>query len=239
MQTFLPYADFARSAAVLDQRRLGKQRVEVIQVVRALTVPGYAWRHHPAALMWEGYEEALGAYGVAVVEAWRALGFGDTCESTIRADLAAFGVTAIRAQEELAAGGALPPWLGDEAIHRSHRSALVRKDPERYRPLFADVPDDLPYLWPVRSPAVLEAEARRAAAQEARAARAAAKVVADAERAARRRSAAAKRAARTRKANRAAAARRAPDGVAAPEEATSPPAESGPTAPDDLRDRGL
>lgn len=216
MQTFLPYADFAASAAVLDQRRLGKQRVEVIQIVRALTVPGYAWRHHPAVLMWQGHEEALGTYGVAIVEAWRRLGFGDTCEPTIRADLAAFGVTATRTQQELAAVGALPPWLGDEALHRSHRSALVRKDPELYRPLFPDVPDDLPYLWPVRAPTVLEAEARRAAAQDARAARAVAKAAAEAERAARRRSAAAKRAARTRKANRLAAARTPPGDLAPP-----------------------
>jgi hypothetical protein len=47
MQTFLPYADFERSARSLDPRRLGKQRVECIQVVRGLTVPGYGWRHHP------------------------------------------------------------------------------------------------------------------------------------------------------------------------------------------------
>lgn len=214
MQTFLPYADFARCGAVLDPRRLGKQRVEVIQIVRALTVPGYAWRHHPAVLMWQGYEEALGTYGVAIVEAWRALGFGDTCEPTIRADLATFGVTGTRSQQELEAAGALPPWLGDEALHRSHQSALVRKDPERYRPLFPHVPDDLPYVWPVRSPNVLAAEARRLAAQEARAARAVAKAAAEAERAARRRSAAAKRAAKTRKANRLAASRAPADHVA-------------------------
>ena len=48
VQTFVPYADFARTAAVLDAKRLGKQRVEVIQIVRALTVPGYAWSSHPA-----------------------------------------------------------------------------------------------------------------------------------------------------------------------------------------------
>ena len=36
MQTFLPFADFAASAAVLDDRRLGKQRVETLQVLRAL-----------------------------------------------------------------------------------------------------------------------------------------------------------------------------------------------------------
>ena len=36
MQTFLPYADFERTAAVLDVRRLGKQRVEVLQICNAL-----------------------------------------------------------------------------------------------------------------------------------------------------------------------------------------------------------
>lgn len=66
MQTFLPYADFDRCAEVLDNRRLGKQRVETLQIMRALTVPGYAWQSHPAVLMWKGYEEALAAYGMAV-----------------------------------------------------------------------------------------------------------------------------------------------------------------------------
>jgi hypothetical protein len=202
MQTFLPYPEFAESAAVLDQRRLGKQRVEVIQIVRALTVPTYAWKSHPAVLMWQGYEEALGAYGVAIVAEWCRQGFGDTCEATIRADLDAAGVRALRTQAELAAAGELPPWLGDEALHRSHRSALVRKDPEHYRPLFPHVPDDLPYVWPVRSAKVLEAEARRAAAQRARAERAEAKALLEAERLARRRSRAAQKAARTRAAKR-------------------------------------
>lgn len=66
MQTFLPYADFSGSAAALDPRRLGKQRVEAIQVLRGLTVPGYGWRHHPAVRMWAGYEEALVRYGLDV-----------------------------------------------------------------------------------------------------------------------------------------------------------------------------
>lgn len=57
----------------------------------------------------------------------------------------------MRSQDELAAAGALPPWLGDEDFHRRHRSSLLRKDPEHYRPLFPDDPDDLPYVWPVRA----------------------------------------------------------------------------------------
>ncbi|MBA8793015.1 hypothetical protein FHX74_000609 [Friedmanniella endophytica] len=154
----------------LDVKRLGKQRVEVIQIVRALTVPGYAWANHPAVLMWKGFEEALGRYGLLACTLWTAHGFGDTCADTIRADLAAAGITGIRSWPELDAAGALPGWLGDETLHRSHRSALLGKDPHHYGPLFpADTPADLPYHWPVRSPAVVEREAKRAARAAARA----------------------------------------------------------------------
>jgi hypothetical protein len=149
MQTFLPYPDFHACAAVLDARRLGKQRVEAIQVLRALTVPGYGWRHHPAAAMWAGYEEALVRYGLVVCEVWCATGRQDTCGTTLREDLRrTTGVTDVRTQAELAGTGDLPPWLGDTAFHRSHQSALVRKDPAHYRPHFPDVPADLPYVWP-------------------------------------------------------------------------------------------
>jgi hypothetical protein len=173
MQTFLPYPDFAACARVLDTRRLGKQRVEALQIVRALLVPDYGWRHHPAVLMWKGYPEALGRYGLEVCGEWRARGFADTCQPKILADLSRLGVELVRGQEELAAAGALPPWLGDAALHRSHQSALLRKDPEFYGPRFPGVPDDLPYVWPVRSEQSLEAERRRLAAAARREERAA------------------------------------------------------------------
>lgn len=146
MQTFLPYADFARSAAVLDLRRLGKQRVEALQVLRATSVPGYGWRHHPAAKMWKGYPEALVCYGLAVCGVWAALGRPDTVAATLFIE---FG-RAARIQTELANAGELPNWLGQGDFHRSHQSSLLRKDPAHYRPIFgSEVPDDLPYVWPV------------------------------------------------------------------------------------------
>lgn len=148
MQTFLPFADFEMSARSLDTKRLGKQRVECIQVVRGLVRPGYGWRHHPAVKMWRGHEEALGRYGLTCCDVWLERGFVDTCAATIAADLAAAGVTMLRSQADLAAAGALPPWLGDEDFHRSHRSSLLRKDPDSYRDRFPDVPDDLDYVWP-------------------------------------------------------------------------------------------
>jgi hypothetical protein len=199
VQTFTPYADFEQSLRSLDLKRLGKQRVEVIQIVRALTVPGYAWANHPAVLMWKGYEEALGRYGLTSCEVWVERGFADSCAATITADLRAAGIPEIRTYDELAAAAALPPWLADEALQRSHRSSLLRKDPQHYGPLFPpDTPADLEYVWPVRSPAVVERELRKQENARRRAQRAAERQLQDLECARRRRSAAAKRGWRTR-----------------------------------------
>ncbi|MFI6760552.1 MSMEG_6728 family protein [Micromonospora sp. NPDC050417] len=149
MQTFLPYSDFRATARALDPRRLGKQRVEALQVLRALTWPRYGWRHHPAVKMWAGYEEALVRYGLDVCDVWSATGRGDTVATTLVVDFtAACGTDQVRTQPELAAAGDLPPWLGQEDLHLSHRVSLLRKDPDFYRPIFGDLPPDLPYVWP-------------------------------------------------------------------------------------------
>ncbi|MGC0380625.1 MSMEG_6728 family protein [Streptomyces sp. SAI-129] len=149
MQTFLPHPGFRDSALALDRRRLGKQRVEALQVLRGLIVPGYGWRHHPAVRMWTGYEEALVRYGLDVCRVWREHGHQDSCAASLVAGLAEIRPgEPVRDQPELADAGELPPWMGDEAFHRSHRSALVRKDPAVYAGLFPGVPDDLPYVWP-------------------------------------------------------------------------------------------
>ncbi|PWC07799.1 hypothetical protein DF223_00035 [Mycetocola zhujimingii] len=141
VQTFLPYPSFAESAAVLDRSRLGKQRVEALQLLRAVTIPTYGWRHHPAAKMWRGYVPALTKYALDMTDAWIARGHSDT----VRPQVLPFAPEAeALSQDELE----LPPWIGDEAFHLSHRSNLLRKDPEFYGEVFAGVPDNLPYVWP-------------------------------------------------------------------------------------------
>lgn|SRR5574343_853960 len=141
MQTFLPYPSFEESARVLDMRRLGKQRVEVKQLLLALGVPvgGHKpndhWASHPAAKMWKGHERFLCAYGVAICDEWLNRGYNDT----------------LYGQFVDAAVGkkwSKPLWLGNEDFHLAHKSNLIRKDPEHYRKFWPDVPDDLPYIWP-------------------------------------------------------------------------------------------
>jgi hypothetical protein len=144
MQTFLPYPSFAESARALDLPRLGKQRVETLQLLRAITIPTYGWRHHPAAKMWKGYVPALTRYGLEMTDAWLALGRPDT----VRPQLLLFAPEVEwMSQDELE----LPPWIGDPEFHRAHQSNLVRKDPAHYGPQFPGVPPDLPYIWPAQS----------------------------------------------------------------------------------------
>jgi len=83
MQTFLPFPDFQKSARILDNRRLGKQRVETLQILRALTYPNAAWRNHPAVKMWRNHRHALALYGVTICREWRSRGFCDRTEAKI------------------------------------------------------------------------------------------------------------------------------------------------------------
>jgi hypothetical protein len=145
MQTFLPYPSYIRSARVLDRQRLGKQRVEVKQILSALRKPHYGWKNHPAVRMWMGYEYALVSYGVEMCDEWIKRGYKDSLLDEFRE---------IRLQihnEILLRDKTLifyPKWLNDKRLTRSHQSNLIRKDPDYYRDLFPGVPDNIPYWWP-------------------------------------------------------------------------------------------
>lgn len=139
MQTFMPYADYKKSLDCLDNKRLGKQRVEAYQILRALIGESSGWRNHPATRMWSGYEYSLATYGVIACHLWRERGFKDSL-------LPKFKQYVI----DLKSCGCLdkPYWIGDMRVHRSHRSNLMRKDAKFYRKYFRTVRNDLPYYWP-------------------------------------------------------------------------------------------
>lgn len=79
MQTFLPYPSFYESARCLDNKRLGKQRVEAWQIYCALTVPGYGWQNHPAVRQWKNYNNFLIFYGIMICLEWLSRGYKDSC----------------------------------------------------------------------------------------------------------------------------------------------------------------
>jgi len=133
MQTFLPYADFSKSAACLDNKRLGKQRVEAMQILNILAGRTAAWKHHPAVLMWSGYEKALRQYLRAVVLEWKKAWISEHHSRSSKSDASA------RANS-----------IGKRKFHSSHRSDLLRKDPQHYGRMSWEADCDLPCYWPVR-----------------------------------------------------------------------------------------
>jgi hypothetical protein len=138
VQTFLPVADFAETARILDDSRLGKQRVEMYQIIRTLDGVTKGWRNHPAVRMWRGYEPMLLVYGLTICDEWDRRGYADTVRGKLEVHRRDSG------------GPVLAPlWLGDESVHASHRSNLLRKDPEFYGRYGWAEPADLPYVWPV------------------------------------------------------------------------------------------
>ena len=139
MQTFLPHQSFRDSASVLDTKRLGKQRVECLQILRALTGKSKGWVSHPATKMWKGYELALAEYSLCIIDEWLARGYKDTCRDKIFKG----------SRDRLCEIMVMPPWWGREDIHSSHRSNLLRKDPTHYKQFGWTEADNLPYVWPV------------------------------------------------------------------------------------------
>jgi len=122
------------TARNLDDKRLGKQRVEAKQIIRG------SFPYHPATKMWEGHHDALALYGYLMCREWRKRGFADTLQPYFR--------ELFHRKDTVN----WPWWFASDDMVSTHRSKLIRKLPEHYKSLW---PDDhlahsyaLPYIWP-------------------------------------------------------------------------------------------
>lgn len=174
MQTFLPYSSFRMTAEVLDRQRLGKQRVEALQILRILrqgewtcpNCPGpvthfnpYKTGHHcyycEAPLKrvpWSNHPAVhmWKGYEGALMEYLHAMCYEWTA---IRGYKDTCWVKAIEVgppPPNVGIKTKMPPWMGDQTFHLSHQSNLLRKNHEHYGQFFMGIPDDLPYVWPVQ-----------------------------------------------------------------------------------------
>lgn len=136
MQTFLPKKSPTFGIEYLDYKRLGKQRVETLQIVNALKGKSKGWVSHPATKMWRGYENALIEYGILCCQFWKKLGYDDNVEVQLYF---------LKTKDPII----YPIWLCDERIYSSHRSNLLRKDFKFYSKYgWVEEPSNL-YYWPV------------------------------------------------------------------------------------------
>jgi hypothetical protein len=144
MQTFLPLPSIGESAAVLDRARLGKQRVEVKQILNTLLGRSDGWKNHPAVKMWTGHELGLAMYGIAVCKEWRYRGYKDNLLpefESIHSDLVK--------ERGMNPDTLMPPWFGNDDFHSSHRAALLAKDFSWYKKFGWSESPVIDYVWPV------------------------------------------------------------------------------------------
>lgn len=139
MQTFLtshdpdPVIAFVETARHLDYRRLGKQRVEALQILNTLQGKSNGWANHPAVRMWADYVPMLERYMNAMILEWQLRGYKNTMELRALSD---------------APPPVRPAWMTKDLV-LSHRSNLLRKEPHYYRIFWPELPDNIPYVWPV------------------------------------------------------------------------------------------
>lgn len=160
MQTFLPLFNPRESAKVLDRQRLGKQRVEAMQILKALnkvalTETQVGWINHPATKMWQGYQTGLVYYAICMVEEWKRRGFLDTVDSFLAANYvldyhyARAAYNRADSVDSLQVEGILPTWIGGP-IHATHRAALLAKDPVHYGQFGWKEEPQINYFWPLK-----------------------------------------------------------------------------------------
>lgn len=113
MQTFLPYADYRKTARSLDRVRLGNQ---AYRECRVLVNRDSGWEKHPARRMWYGYEAELCRYALILLQELK-YAWGRNYPHH-------FEFFQEKLQEHTSGP---PPWIGDERVHRSHRAVLLRK----------------------------------------------------------------------------------------------------------------
>jgi len=129
MQTFAPYSDVEKIASSLDYRRLGKQRVEAMQILNAIQKKN-GWSNHPIVSMWRGYENALKFYCNTMISEWKRRGYNNTMK-----------LYDIKGKIEF------PKWWGREDFHSSHRAALLAKDFEYYSQFGWKEKPEIDYVW--------------------------------------------------------------------------------------------
>jgi hypothetical protein len=157
MQTFLPETDFGQSAHVLDPKRLMKQRIENLQILKSLAglYPTGAWRNHPAVKMWAGHEDWLMLYNEAILKEVFMRGYKDNTHEQF---------DNIYSDNFMGMESEKPWWLGDTNFHYTHKGRLFEKNPEHY--YFYDQYSDYKeqgytcctecnYYWPVLGHALM------------------------------------------------------------------------------------
>lgn len=122
--TFITSSNLKKCAKNLDQKRLGKQRVEAKIILDTILNQNNnntkGWKNHPSTKMWMDYPDALKVYYNTMVKEWINRGYENNMKLyDVDPDVVEW-----------------PWWFFWRPLHLSHRASLIRKNPEYYEQIF-------------------------------------------------------------------------------------------------------
>jgi hypothetical protein len=125
------------TARILDDKRLGKQRVEAFQIIQALEGKTKGWKNHPAAKSWKGYETALKLYYNIMVKEWVRRGKENNMK-----------LYKLPHKDEIK----FPYWTTCQKVLDSHKARLIQKEPTYYLDKLETSKKSLKYgyIWPAK-----------------------------------------------------------------------------------------
>lgn len=131
VNTFVLHPDLWVNAKLIDNERLGKQRMEAMQILDVLLGNGKkGWHYHPATNMWRGYEPFLKLYINSIIKEWVRRGFDNGYEL--------FVIT-----EDIIE----PWWWRAKTIHFTHQANLYLKMPYYYGDLKTKLNINIPTIF--------------------------------------------------------------------------------------------
>lgn len=159
MQTFLtstdpdPQTAIVQTFEMLDQQRLGKQRVEAYQILlsyeeqtKKQPLKYQGWNGLPAVRMWAGHLPALCVYGIINCMVWRRHGHSDSLLAEFQKRRRVYLANDPDAVQ-------WPWWFGHCSMVRTHQTKLYHKNSPKWVDYHQRTAPKhhvmkLPYLWP-------------------------------------------------------------------------------------------
>lgn len=164
VNVFVIKPNIYETARLLDDKRLGKQRVEAKQIINALEefdltgrITKAGWSNHPAVKSWIGFTNHLKVYFNIIVREWCSRGFNNTMQlypiderpyNIVNCNFDGRTSNYDRSQFNQYS---FPFWISFPPFYLSHQASLCRKDPKYYKSLLCDTLNpylNYGYIWP-------------------------------------------------------------------------------------------
>jgi len=155
--------DLRLSASLLDKKRIFKCAVETKEIIDSLEKQT-SWSNHPSSKMWIGYVTPCKIYYNILLQESIRRGFNTSMPFYDIPDQDEYSVIPLGfdGTRTWVSGPVKNPnktfpfFVAWPPFYMSHRAALIRKDPDFYKPLFYE-PNIIPYLdygylWPSHLP---------------------------------------------------------------------------------------